>query len=252
MDIRELVENELFEDVLLEIFIPKEMSRPRVRPVYELPRNILVEFPMNLRTENPIGTRFISNVKVCQKHNQDGSLRGKKYLSADNNTIKLVRKYHPIGNIYAIQIGDRSFEYIKSTSKIEEQINRLREIAYDVANESPRRRKHETSSYERKGIIKLYALERSNGICEACESEAPFINQNGKPYLEVHHIKALAEGGTDHPENVAAICPNCHRRIDHGIDGNKVNDNLGEAISLKESKLSQKNSVTSSPLRNHH
>ena len=252
MNFKDLKEDDTFEGVLLETFRPKGASRPRVRPVSELPNDILVEFPRNLRTEHPIGTRFRSNVKVCQKHNQDGSLRGKKYLSADNNTIKLVRKYHPIGNIYAIQIGDRSFEYIKSTSKIEEQINRLREIAYDVANESPRRRKHETSSYERKGIIKLYALERSNGICEACESEAPFINQNGKPYLEVHHIKALAEGGTDHPENVAAICPNCHRRIDHGIDGNKVNDNLGEAISLKESKLSQKNSVTSSPESNPH
>jgi len=239
MNFKDLKEDDTFDGVLLETFRPKGASRPRVRPVSELLNDILVEFPRNLRTEHPIGTRFRSNVKVCQKHNQDGSLRGKKYLSADNNTIKLVRKYHPIGNIYAIQIGDRSFEYIKSTSKIEEQINRLREIAYDVANESPRRRKHETSSYERKGIIKLYALERSNGICEACESEAPFINQNGKPYLEVHHIKALAEGGTDHPENVAAICPNCHRRIDHGIDGNKVNDNLGEAIRLKESKLSQ-------------
>ena len=118
MDIRELVENELFEDVLLEIFIPKEMSRPRVRPVYELPRNILVEFPMNLRIENPIGTRFTSNVKVCQKKNRDGCLRGQKYLCADKKSIKLVREYSPLGKMYAVQksgtVSDRSFEYIKS------------------------------------------------------------------------------------------------------------------------------------------
>ena len=118
MDIKELVENDSFEEVLLEIFIPKELSRPRVRPVYELPRDILVEFPMNLRTENPIGTRFISNVKVCQKRNRDGSLRGQKYLCADKISIKLVREYSPLGKMYAVQksgtVSDRSFEYIKS------------------------------------------------------------------------------------------------------------------------------------------
>ena len=118
MDIRELVENELFEEVLLETFIPKEMSRPRVRPLYELPRNIFVEFPMNLRLENPIGTRFTSNVKVCQKRNRDGSPRGRKYLCADKKSIRLVTEHSPLRKIYAIQksgtVSDRSFEYIKS------------------------------------------------------------------------------------------------------------------------------------------
>ena len=118
MDIKDLVENDFFEGVLLEIFRPKEMSRSRVRPVFELPRNILVEFPMNLRIENPIGTRFTSNVKVCQKRNKDGSPRGQKYLCADKISIKLVREYSPLGKMYAVKktgtVSDRSFEYIKS------------------------------------------------------------------------------------------------------------------------------------------
>jgi len=118
MDIKDLVENDLFEGVLLEIFRPKEMSRPRVRPVFELPRNILVEFPMNLRIDNPIGTRFTSNVKVCQKRNKDGSQRGQKYLCADKNSILLVREHTPLRTIYAVKklgaVSDRSFEYKKS------------------------------------------------------------------------------------------------------------------------------------------
>jgi len=117
MDIKELVENDSFEEVLLEIFIPKEFSRPRVRPVFELPRNILVEFPMKLRIENPIGTRFTSNVKVCQKRNKDGSPRGQKYLCADKNSILLVREHTPLRKIYAVKklgtVSDRSFEYKK-------------------------------------------------------------------------------------------------------------------------------------------
>ena len=115
MNISELVENDRFEEVLLEIFIPKEMSRPRVRPVFELPRNILVEFPMNLRIENPIGTKFTSNVKVCQTRNQDGSPRGRKYLCAEKKTIHLVREHSPLKKIYAVKkrgtVSDRSFEY---------------------------------------------------------------------------------------------------------------------------------------------
>jgi hypothetical protein len=118
MDIKELVENDSFEDVLLEIFIPKEFSRPRVRPVFELPRNILVEFPMNLRIENPIGTRFTSNVKVCQKKNKDGSPIGQKYLCADKKSILIVSEHTPLRKIYAVKklgtVSDRSFEYKNS------------------------------------------------------------------------------------------------------------------------------------------
>jgi hypothetical protein len=118
MDISELVENEKFKKVLLEIFIPIAFSRPRVRPVNKLPRNILVEFPMILRIENPIGTKFTSNVKVCQKRNRDGSPRGRKYLCAEKKTIKLVREHSHLKKLYAIKkqgtVSDRSFEYKKN------------------------------------------------------------------------------------------------------------------------------------------
>ena len=117
MDIKDLVENDLFKGVVLEIFKPKEVSRPRVRPVSDLPRDVVVEFPRNLRVQNPIGTRFLSNVKVCQKRNQDGSLRGRKYLCADKNSIMLVREHHHIGSLYAVPkpgtVSDRCFEYVK-------------------------------------------------------------------------------------------------------------------------------------------
>ena len=43
--------------------------------------------------------------------------------------------------------------------------------------------------------------------------DAPFLDRNREPYLEEHHIKRLADGGTDTIDNVVAICPNCHRRM---------------------------------------
>ncbi|MCD9544043.1 hypothetical protein GLP24_04155 [Photobacterium carnosum] len=46
---------------------------------------------------------------------------------------------------------------------------------------------------------------------------APFTKKsNGEPYLEVHHIKPLSQGGEDSLENVKAICPNCHREMHFG------------------------------------
>lgn len=60
-------------------------------------------------------------------------------------------------------------------------------------------------------------LERSNGVCENCGADAPFLRlSNGQPYLEVHHKVPLSKGGDDSVENALALCPNCHRRQHYG------------------------------------
>ena len=241
MEIDELIEGEIFDGILLETFRQASISRPRVRPISELPQDISVEFPRDLRTNHPIGTRFRADVKVCQKHYSDGKPKGNKYLRADTNTIRLVSDFYPEDKLYAVldpnSFSDRTYKYIRSVAKHEERMMRLRELAYEGANESPGIKVSESIRRERREIIKIYAHDRSKGICEACESNAPFISRNGKPYLEVHHINALADGGADHPCNVAAICPNCHRRIDHGIDGLDFNQNLEEIIQAIEDQM---------------
>ena len=54
---------------------------------------------------------------------------------------------------------------------------------------------------------------RAKGICQLCNEPAPFIRKDGTPYLEVHHIVSLAEGGEDSLTNTVALCPNCHRKM---------------------------------------
>lgn len=85
--------------------------------------------------------------------------------------------------------------------------------------------------------VKKYALARSKGKCEACGQPAPFINKKNEPFLEVHHLRRLSDGGYDHPEHVAAICPNCHRRVHNGIDGKDYNEKLIQKIHQKEKRL---------------
>ncbi len=70
-----------------------------------------------------------------------------------------------------------------------------------------------STSYQRNPAVKAYTLKRADGVCELCEQDAPFKNKSGKPYLEVHHIKQLADDGYDNIENTVALCPNCHKKM---------------------------------------
>lgn len=74
--------------------------------------------------------------------------------------------------------------------------------------------------------IKRYVLMRSKGICEGCQSRAPFRKEDGTAYLEPHHTLQLADEGPDHPSHVIALCPNCHRRAHHAAEALAFNQSL--------------------------
>lgn len=74
-----------------------------------------------------------------------------------------------------------------------------------------------SSVYGRNPYIAELAKRKAKGNCQDCGQPAPFINKNNnEPYLEVHHIHPLSEGGKDSIENTIALCPNCHRKRHHG------------------------------------
>jgi hypothetical protein len=77
----------------------------------------------------------------------------------------------------------------------------------------PRKTKIPATVYDRNPIIILLAKKMAYGKCQLCKCDAPFENNYGEPYLEVHHIKWLSRGGFDAPKNVVALCPNCHRKM---------------------------------------
>jgi 5-methylcytosine-specific restriction protein A len=87
---------------------------------------------------------------------------------------------------------------------------------------------------QRSQWIKLYALCRAQGQCEGCGMAAPFLTPDGQPYLEVHHIRRLSDGGPDHPRWVVAICANCHRRAHYAEDATRYNAELGRVAEGRE------------------
>ena len=51
-------------------------------------------------------------------------------------------------------------------------------------------------------------------MCEVCGFT--FVKRNGEKYVECAHIKPLSKSYFDSPKNVAALCPNCHAKLDKG------------------------------------
>lgn len=72
------------------------------------------------------------------------------------------------------------------------------------------------NEYSRRLDVVIWVIQRCKGNCECCGKPAPFSTQNGHPFLEVHHIRQLANGGSDRVSNAIAVCPNCHRELHHG------------------------------------
>lgn len=81
-------------------------------------------------------------------------------------------------------------------------------------------------TYARSEVVKEFALQVADGECRGCGEEAPFMDTSGDPYLEVHHLHRRSDGGPDDPENVVALCPNCHQRVHKGMNGAQFNREL--------------------------
>ena len=74
------------------------------------------------------------------------------------------------------------------------------------------------SDFRRCPRVVALVLEAAAGRCELCGCDAPFERADGSPFLEVHHVVTLAEGGRDMADNAVALCPNCHRLMHYAGD----------------------------------
>ena len=95
----------------------------------------------------------------------------------------------------------------------------LRDIFASKAMSGPAPSRISIAQYRvRSEAVRTYGLLRANGICEGCNTPAPFLDEGGFGFLEVHHIHRLADDGIDEPKNIVALCPNCHRRAHYSAD----------------------------------
>ena len=97
----------------------------------------------------------------------------------------------------------------------------------------PRTREVVSTQYVRDPAVVAWVLQEANGVCECCQCPASFAKPSGDPYLEVHHLRRLADGGSDTVSNAVALCPNCHRELHHGQNQMQ----LREQVYQKQSRL---------------
>lgn len=84
-----------------------------------------------------------------------------------------------------------------------------------AGNATPKRFERVVQEFARSPAVVAEVLRIAAGRCELCEGAAPFLRADGSPYLEVHHVLTLAEGGADTVDNAVALCPTCHRLLHH-------------------------------------
>ena len=97
--------------------------------------------------------------------------------------------------------------------------------------QEPAQRYASTMSYVRDPQVKAWVLVTAAAKCECCDEQAPFITATGEPFLEVHHLRTLAEGGSDTVGNTVALCPNCHRELHHGVNQAQKREALYQKLS---------------------
>ena len=115
----------------------------------------------------------------------------------------------------------------------------LRQAAVSSGSDAPTRRVRDAlvTYMQRSAAVRNYALARAAGHCERCGAVGPFQTEEGVPYLEVHHIRRLSDGGPDRPDAVAALCPNCHREAHYGNDCQQLNQSLLKTVAERERTL---------------
>lgn len=111
------------------------------------------------------------------------------------------------------------------------EIERLKKegwtVATEIGNIAPSIRYCTIKRHDRIPTVSAIAKLRANFRCEIQECNyKPFIGLYNIPYIEVHHIKRLADGGEDILKNIACLCPNHHREIHFGEDKEKLREIL--------------------------
>ncbi len=101
----------------------------------------------------------------------------------------------------------------------EQDISPTRPVFVDQFFVSEYAAKHESTGFvfDRSSEVRRVVLERAAGVCECCAASG-FKMDNGRVFLETHHVIPLSEKGRDREWNVIALCPNDHRRAHFGED----------------------------------
>ena len=150
--------------------------------------------------------QFKENIGLREKNN-----RGKnQYSVALHHYIRMIANINEV-DTYSEEMYN---EIISNQYNIDGlDINKLK---LRLKNRSEKGLNHKYVSViyrSRSEIVSKITKLRANGFCDLCGEAAPFVLENGAPYLETHHLVWMSKNGPDVIWNTVALCPNCHRKV---------------------------------------
>lgn len=135
-----------------------------------------------------------------------------KAIPSGSKMLKIKQWKRYLTSEQEMKVFEKEIIYSQKSSQ-ETRLKRL-----ENAEQIPQKKRVLSSVFSRNPDVVAETLHRANGICTDCGNEGPFISKlDGKPFLEVHHIIRLADGGEDTLDNTVALCPNCHRKQHYGL-----------------------------------
>ncbi len=176
------------------------------------------------RTEKSYERRMSNISAVLDLHGR-AWIKGLKPLSnVGTNVISVINRF--------LNEFDGATDFIDPSFEVE-VANKFKagSLEKPSGNQNPAMKRVEVSLVIRDPNVKAWILINANGVCEYCNSSAPFISTSGIPYLEVHHVKRLADKGADTVDNTVALCPNCHKALHYSKDRGMIIDSLYSRIS---------------------
>ena len=196
--------------------------------------------------QNANGVLFGPTIQTCKSvgsrlkaHLGDGPKYGMSWIGGINksdnwamheNVREAFRQLGWFGSIKDIKPIDGALSPVKNESEVIAEHGTPDNSPPPLGCRYPVKRTGEATDYERDEEVRNWVLRQSNGSCECCKQQAPFESSDGIPYLEVHHIRHLANGGSDRISNAVALCPNCHRELHFGKRNSELIQNLYESI----------------------
>ena len=99
--------------------------------------------------------------------------------------------------------------------------------------------KPRTPQPRRRKRAKDIVVVRAEGKCEnnQCTGMPPDVKKDGTPLFQVDHIVQLSDGGPDQPDNMIALCPNCHTAKTLGKNKTEMTTRLKKIATQKHSAL---------------
>lgn len=226
----------------------KKFGLPSIR-VFVVSNRLISAFPNILDREISIGGKsiFLANAEPEELRLKIGKevakLKELPSTSKGGNRYKRILIYTPLiqrkvwhdlatSNKLDTKLAISCLFPTSDRNLLDQQVDAIESFikAAPKGQKKPNRNERQSNLIDRDPLVKAWILQEAEGVCELCDSNSPFIKDNGKPYLEVHHVLPLANGGSDTVSNAVGVCANCHRALHYSKSRNELANTLYKKV----------------------